>query len=136
MSHKVYFTEKDGSQGIRSFPTLSIANAYARTVKNGMVMPGTDDTTTVNITKCGSKEDEDAKRAAVRATDLTEKKAAAASEATRKTLAAGGTMQDASKAAREAERLVEASARGPRNFCACGKPCGKNNACYNCRRYP
>ena len=42
--HKVTFTEKNGTEGQATFPTLMLATMYARNVKGGKVCEGgTDD---------------------------------------------------------------------------------------------
>jgi hypothetical protein len=128
VSHKVNYREKNGAAASATFPTFALAVGYARTVKCGVVEPGGCDDA-FSVTKCGSREEEEAKRARAGASLAREREAEAYIEAGVQARLTGASVSDALDAAVVAAAEV-------RGVCGCGKPCPRGmTACYTCRRY-
>jgi len=140
MSHKVSFVDrKTHKLGSMIFPTRKLAEAYARTMKNGVVEPGGKDDTVdptipnnFSFTKLGSKEEEEKRRARVRAQE-SEQEEAYIEEGTQACLQGASTSEalDRANAARTSEtRLIVRVCGG------CGKRIASTQTmCYTCRRY-
>lgn len=136
MSHRVSFTDrKTGKPGHVVFPTRALANAYSKTVKNGVVEPGGKDDTVdptvpnnFSYTKLGSKEQEELRRARLRAAQEGEKRAEAYLEEGMQAMLQGATTSEALDRANEASQAV--------NECGCGKRIALGQTlCYTCKRY-
>ena len=129
MSHKVVFVEKNGQQGSISLPTLAAATTYARTVKNGAVLPGgTDDS--FSITKCGSRAEEEAKRIRERLAQQSERQDEAYMEEGVQARLQGASTSEA------LDRASEATAQVVQECGGCGKRIAPGQTtCYTCRRY-
>lgn len=123
--HQVTFTEKNGKAGSAMFTSLVLATMYAKTVKGGQVIPGGSDEGVTLITKCGTPEEENAKRESLNV----ERGAEAYMEAGTQTRLMGGSSSEALDNASFAESEVRAT-------CFCGKHVSRGmTACYSCRRY-
>ena len=119
MSHTVVF---ENSKETIKFPTLAIANTYAKNVKNAKVLPGgTDDK--FAIRKLGSRAEEEAKRALARKN---------ANEIRISTL---DLVSQAEEEHADILPSEEPETEKTHNICQCGRLCGKYTACYMCRRY-
>lgn len=142
MSHKVSFIDrKTHKLGSMIFPTHKLASAYAKTMKDGVVEPGGKDDAVdptipgnFSFVKLGSREEEERRRAKLRAAQESERQEEAYIEEGAQAMLQGASTSetlDRANAARSSEaRLIVQVCGG------CGKRIASTQTmCYICKRY-